>query len=93
MISNIPAAWWCEAHQRHLAYPEWKSGGCWWCDPSRVPRLEPTGKNDARIKLYEHLRNMPEDERRKLMPHRAPGPGYLTYSQKWLAEWARTNPR
>jgi hypothetical protein len=83
----VDSVWRCDVHRRGLTFPEWKSGGCWWCHPNLIPRLQPVeGKNDRRFKLYEQLRNMTHEERQALIPSPLPGPGVVTPSMAMLAK-------
>jgi hypothetical protein len=73
-IGELDSQFWCDVHQRGLTYHEWKNGGCFWCDPSRIPNMQvPIGKDgkpvpswDARMKVWSAIRDMTAEQRQEL---------------------------
>lgn len=76
LLEPTPADWQCQVHERWLAYPEWKAGGCFWCHPELIPNAQvrtvngkPSAIGAARKKLYDQLRALTPSERRALERH------------------------
>lgn len=82
----------CQVHHRHLTWYEYRAGACFWCHPDKIPWDE-TAKHEGkgweeRRKIWRGVRDMPTDEREKLIPNPTPGPGVVTPSQAMLERWA-----
>lgn len=93
----ITEAFWCEVHRRGLTWWEWKSGGCFWCDPGLIP-MDEAEKHDTpgwaqRKKVWQSILDLTPDERLALRPSPLPGEGVITPSQAMLARWAEANSR
>ena len=71
---EIPSDWYCSVHRRQLTYFEWKNGGCFWCDPSRIPAVPRDKKGKPiskwwkkRDKTWTRIASMTAEERAGLV--------------------------
>lgn len=58
LLEPVDPTWLCEIHARHLSYPEWRAGACFWCEPRKA--IFEVGS--PRGKIIETIKNMQPDE-------------------------------
>lgn len=82
---------WCAVHGRDLTWHEVEAGGCFWCEPARIPMARYADREGAawehRRKVWQSILDLTPEQRAKLIPSPAPGPGVTTPSQAWLERY------